>query len=74
MGARAIISVLPSLISLMNEERLARAYICESLHLSPQNRYITASYMELLKPQKADTRSAEEQAADIIRKAGLILK
>lgn len=74
MGARAIISALPSLISLMDEERLARAYICESLHLSPQNRYITASYIDLLKSPKQDTRSAEEQAAEIIKKAGLRLE
>lgn len=37
----------------------------------PQNKYITASYQDVLTPKKIDTRSGDEIAADIMERAGL---
>lgn len=71
---RAIINVLPSVIKQIEHEELFRVYVCECLQLAPQNKYVTARYADLIKPQKVDKRSAEEIAADIITKAGLTLE
>lgn len=66
--------VLPSLVRHIEEEQLYRAYVCEALHLAPQNKYITARYPEMIKPHKEDTRSPEAIAAEIIEKAGLTVE
>lgn len=48
-----------------------RIYVTKSLQLSPQSKYITASYSDIMKPQKEDTRTGDEIARDIIKLAGL---
>lgn len=71
MRGRAIIAILPSLVRVVEDELVFRVYVCEALHLAPQDKYLTAHYADLITPKKADTRSADEIAADIIRRAGL---
>lgn len=36
-----------------------------------QNKYITERYADMIKPQKIETRSGDEIAADIIKRHGL---
>ena len=52
-------------------EQTYRNYVTKSLQLIPQNAYITASLDDILHPERIDTRSGDEIAADVIRKAGL---
>ena len=74
MRGRAIISILPSLVRVIEDETVFRVYVCESLHLAPQDKYLTAKYAEIITPKKAESRSPDELAADIIRKAGLSIE
>jgi len=46
----------------------------KSLQLIPQNKCLTKDYSEYLKPQAIDTRSGDEIAIDVIKKAGLNFK
>lgn len=52
-------------------EMAYRNYVTRSLQLIPQNSYITASFDEILHPEKIDTRTGDEIAEDVIAKAGL---
>mgnify|MGYP003297660114 CR=1 FL=1 len=53
-------------------EEAYRFFVTESLRLAPQNKYITKSYHDMVnKPVKADNRTGDEIAADVILKAGL---
>lgn len=71
---RAIIGLLPSVCRQIEAEEYYRVYVCESLHLAPQNRYLTARYADILKPPKAeDNRKPQEVLADIAMKAGLTI-
>lgn len=54
-----------------NREEAYRFYVTKSLQLMPQNKYITASYQDVLTPKKIDTRSGDEIAIDIMKRAGL---
>lgn len=67
--------VLPSVCRQIDAEDYYRAYVCESLHLAPQNKYLTKRYADILKPPpKADNRQPQEIAADIAKKAGLVIQ
>lgn len=55
-------------------EQLYKRYVCKSLQLNPKGGYLTQSYEDFLKPQKMDTRSGDEIAQDIIKRAGLIVE
>ena len=52
-------------------EMTYRSYVTKSLQLIPQNSYITASFDEIMHPEKIDTRSGDDIAADVIKNAGL---
>ena len=67
----AILGVLPSLIRQIEEEMLFRAYVSESLRLTPQNKYLTTAYSDLIKPRKRERGDPKQVAAEIIKKAGL---
>ena len=54
-----------------NREEAYRIYVTRSLQLSPQGKYINVSLDSLLSPKKIDTRSGDEIATDVIKKAGL---
>lgn len=45
----------------------------DSLQAAGQNKYLTERWLNLVTPQKRDTRSADEIALDIIERAGLRL-
>lgn len=64
---------LPSLVRHLEEETLYRIYAAECLNLTPQNKYLTKRYSDLIKPQKQDDRDPDEIAAEIIKKAGLTI-
>lgn len=60
------------------EERAFRTYLTDALRLVTENTaknvgggYLVNRYDELIHPKKEDPRSAEEIAADIIKKIGL---
>ena len=72
---RAVLGILPSVVLQIEEERLFRRYVCDSLQLAPQNKFITKRFSELLTPPKAEnTREPQEIVAEIVEKAGLTLK
>ena len=71
MRGRAILAILPSLVRQFGDEAMFRVYVAECLHLEPQGKYLTEHYYDIITPKKVDNRSADEIAADIIRKAGL---
>lgn len=48
-----------------------RSYVTKSLQLIPQNSYITTTFDEIMHPEKIDTRSGDDIAADVIKNAGL---
>ena len=54
-----------------NREEAYRIYVTKSLQLSPQNKYLTATYEDMLKPHKIDRRTGDEIVVDIIKRAGL---
>ena len=56
-----------------DEERSWRLYMSEQAHLSPQGKYMTQSWMELVESSRkpADNRSADEIVADVVKGAGL---
>lgn len=57
-----------------NREKAYRIYVTDSLHMQGQNKYLAYRYKDAIKPHKIDRRSAEEIAADVIKKAGLKVK
>lgn len=46
----------------------------KSLQLIPQNKCLQVDLMDIIDPKPVDNRAPEEIAADVIEKAGLILK
>ena len=46
-------------------EMIYRSYVCNSLQNAPQNKYITTSYDEMIKP-KPKAEDADKLAADFI--------
>lgn len=54
-----------------NREETYRFYVTKSLQIMPQNKYLSASYADLLNPKKMDTRSGDEIVADVVKRAGL---
>lgn len=73
MKPKAVINVLPSVVEQIEHERLFIAYVCDSLHLSPQNKYIAKRYTDIIDPPKVDIRTPQEIITDIVEKAGLTL-
>ncbi len=54
-----------------NREETYRFYVTKSLQVMPQNKYVSASYADLLKPKKMDNRSGDEIVADVMKRGGL---
>ena len=50
-----------------------RVYVTDSLQLAVQNKYLTQRWADLIS-NNVDTRSGDEVALDVIRRAGLRLK
>lgn len=79
MNARALLTALPCQIRRAAEEDAFRAYMAECARLLTENTmravgygsYIQVKYHELIRPQKLDTRSGEEIAADVLKRAGI---
>ncbi len=55
-------------------EMTYRFYVTTCLQNIPQQKYTTVSFYDILYPKPEDNRSAEEIAADVIAKAGLIVR
>ena len=53
-----------------NREETYRIFVTESLRFAPQNKVLNKSYLELLKPQKIETRSGKEVAEEVAEKLG----
>ena len=70
-----MLSVLPSAVAQIEEERLFREYVCESLSLLPQKKYITAHFRDLFRPRvKTPEKAPDEIAREIVQKAGLTVE
>ena len=48
-----------------------RIFVCDSLQLMPQNKYLAKRYSDLIKKDKEPQKSGDEIALDIISRAGL---
>ncbi|MBQ4505292.1 MAG: hypothetical protein II983_06415 [Firmicutes bacterium] len=64
----------------LDEEMSYRIYVTDALKLIAENTakmssgsYMTKRYSDLFKKEKIDTRSGDEIAVDIIKKAGLVV-
>ena len=55
-------------------EMTYRIYVTDSLQYIPQGKYTTVRFYDMIYPKPEDNRSAEEIAADVIAKAGLIVR
>lgn len=53
-----------------NREETYRIFVTESLRFAPQDKVLNKSYVELLKPQKIETRSGKEVADEVAEKLG----
>lgn len=53
-----------------NREETYRIFVTESLRFAPQDKVLNKSYLELLKPQKIETRSGKEVADEVAEKLG----
>lgn len=53
-----------------NREETYRIFVTESLRFAPQDKVLNKSYLELLKPQKIETRSGKEVAEEVAEKLG----
>ena len=52
-------------------EEAYRIYVTNSLQHAPRGQSLTKSYYELIHPAKKDTRSGDEIALEVIKRAGL---
>lgn len=48
-----------------------RIFVCDSLQLMPQNKYLAKRYSDLIKKDKEPQKSGDEIALDIMSRAGL---
>lgn len=57
-------------------EKAYRIYVTDSLRIIGENggRAICERWIDAVTPKKQDTRTAEEIVADIVKKAGLVVK
>lgn len=53
-----------------NREETYRIFVTESLRFAPQDKVLNKSYVELLKPQKIETRTGKEVAEEVAEKLG----
>ena len=58
-----------------------RVYMTDALKITVENTakfaggsYIKARYIDIIEPQKVDTRTGDEIVEDIIQRAGLVVK
>ena len=51
-----------------NREEAYRIFVTDSLRFAPQGKILNKSYVELLKPQKAETRTGKEIADEVAEK------
>jgi DNA-binding cell septation regulator SpoVG len=58
-------------MALESSEWEYRYYVADSLQAMPQNKYKVHSLKEILHPKEEDTRSGDDIAEDVMRKAGL---
>lgn len=77
---RAVLAALPSLIIERYHDDIYRAYITDALQAITSNTSMYAGgqaiqqrYYDIIN-RKQDKRSGDEIAADIIKKAGLVIK
>lgn len=54
-----------------NRDDAYRIYVCRSLQLIPQNKYISKDFKDILIPEEKDVRTADEIITDVMFKAGL---
>lgn len=57
----------------MMRETAFRLYVTDTLYYSARGQILTERYADLVKITKNDNRSGEEIAADVIKRAGLVV-
>lgn len=77
LRARALVSALPDVLAKSCEQDAFQTYVAECMRMISENsakfggNYMSASLNDILHPKPKDTRTGDEIAADIIKRAGL---
>ena len=50
------------------DTKMYRIYVCDSLRLKGEGKYISTRYSDMINPKAIDRRSPEEIADEVIRK------
>ena len=73
MRATAILASLPYVIKRLDEDRLYRYYVTDSLYYMRRNNMLSNRFYDIVnkRTQEQDDRTGDEIAADIINRMGL---
>lgn len=73
MRATAILASLPYVIKRLDEDRLYRYYVTDSLYYMRRNNMLSNRFYDIVnkRTQEQDNRTGDEIAADIINRMGL---
>ena len=78
---KGLIRLLPILVKRQQEESAFKIYVAECMRTMTENTakfaggsYIQAKYYDIINPKPQDNRTCEEITADIIQRAGLVVK
>lgn len=67
---RPFVKYVSSRAEQIHREEVYRIMMTESLRILPEGKHITKPYLELLKPQKVDTRTGEQVAEEVALRMG----
>lgn len=67
---KPFVKYVSSRVEQIHREEVYRIMMTESLRILPEGKHITKPYLELLKPQKVDTRTGEQVAEEAAEKMG----
>lgn len=71
LSVRGYLAALPSIIRQQEDEFSFRVYVTDSLRLSGESKYLSARWLDMVRRKPEDTRTGDEIAADVIKRAGL---
>lgn len=78
---KGLIRLLPILVKRQQEESAFKIYVAECMRTMTVNTakfaggsYIQAKFYDIINPKPQDNRTCEEITADIIQRAGLVVK
>lgn len=81
LGVKAYLSVMPELLRDMDLKKAQTIYVTDALRMISESAakfgggpYLKVRWADLAEPKKQDNRTGEEIAADVIRRAGLVVR